>query len=228
MSGDKADEFRARTGHETGKNTDRHATRDRLHLADHIRNAETGNEGGGNLRQVIQLELLPSRKSVSLPYPASANTTSASIPAARAARSWSSAICGLVWKATASGTPAAARRSGSSTHSMRQIQAISDRQTGMIIGGRQAHRDLAVVLFAELSTVMPRHTDRVLAFLRHAGVIDNQGPGHPSLPAHCSIHYRANPHFSQALLIRPRQRPAYRALDRTGTSALRRGSRHRR
>ena len=47
----------------------------------------------------------------------SANTTSASILAARAARSWSSAICGLVWKTTSSGTPASARRSGSSTHS---------------------------------------------------------------------------------------------------------------
>ena len=58
---------------------------------------------------------------------------------------------------------------------MRQIQAISDRQAGMIIGGRQAHRHLAVVLFAELTAVLPGHANRVLALFRHTGVIDDQG-----------------------------------------------------
>ena len=57
---------------------------------------------------------------------------------------------------------------------MRQIQAIGDGQAGVIIGGRQAHGNLAVVLFAELPAVLPRHADRVPAFLRHAGVVDDQ------------------------------------------------------
>ena len=44
----------------------------------------------------------------------------------------------------------------------------------MIVGGRQAHGDLTVVLLAELPAVLPRHTDGVPAFLRHAGVVDDQ------------------------------------------------------
>jgi len=40
---------------------------------------------------------------------------------------------------------------------VRQIQAISERQAGVIVGRRKAHRDLTVVLLAELPTVLPRH-----------------------------------------------------------------------
>jgi hypothetical protein len=65
---------------------------------------------------------------------------------------------------------------------MRQIQAIGDRQAGVIVRGRQADRDLAVVLFAKLPTILSRHADRVLAFLRHAGVIDDQGPDRATSP----------------------------------------------
>src|SRR5271170_2675096 len=46
---------------------------------------------------------------------------------------------------------------------MREIETIGNRQAGMIIGGRQAHSDLAVILLAKLSTVLPCHTDRMLA-----------------------------------------------------------------
>jgi len=35
---------------------------------------------------------------------------------------------------------------------------------------------LAVILLAKLSTVLPRHTDRMLAFLGYAGVVDDQRP----------------------------------------------------
>src|SRR4051794_39221882 len=42
---------------------------------------------------------------------------------------------------------------------VRQIQAISERQAGVIVGRRNAHRDLAVVLLAELPAVLPRHAD---------------------------------------------------------------------
>jgi hypothetical protein len=59
---------------------------------------------------------------------------------------------------------------------MQQIQAVGDRQAGVIVGSRQAHCHLAVVLFAELTAVLPRHADRVFAFFRHAGVIDDQCP----------------------------------------------------
>ena len=40
---------------------------------------------------------------------------------------------------------------------------------------RQAHRHLAVVLLTQLATILPRHTDRVAALLRKAGVIDDPG-----------------------------------------------------
>ena len=58
---------------------------------------------------------------------------------------------------------------------MRQIQAIGDRQAGVIVGDRQADRNLAVVLLAELTAVLPRHADRVVALLRNAGVVDDPG-----------------------------------------------------
>ncbi len=45
----------------------------------------------------------------------------------------------------------------------------------MIVGSRQAHGHLAVVLFTELTAVLPRHADRVLAFFRYARVINDQG-----------------------------------------------------
>jgi hypothetical protein len=45
----------------------------------------------------------------------------------------------------------------------------------MVVGRRQAPRSLAIVLFAELSATLPRHADGVLALLRDAGVVDDQG-----------------------------------------------------
>jgi hypothetical protein len=44
-----------------------------------------------------------------------------------------------------------------------------------MIGQRQADRDLAVVLRALLTAILTRHPDRVRAFLRKAGVIDDPG-----------------------------------------------------
>src|SRR6266478_2459736 len=48
---------------------------------------------------------------------------------------------------------------------LRQIQAISHRQACVVIGKRQRHRDLAVVLLADLATVLPRHPHRVAPLL---------------------------------------------------------------
>src|SRR5580692_12229738 len=44
---------------------------------------------------------------------------------------------------------------------MREIETIGNRQAGVIIGSRQAHRHLAAILLAKLSTVLPCHADRV-------------------------------------------------------------------
>src|ERR671916_956727 len=44
-----------------------------------------------------------------------------------------------------------------------------------MIGQRQADRDLAVVLFAELAAILTRYPDRMAAFLRKAGVVDDPG-----------------------------------------------------
>ena len=57
-----------------------------------------------------------------------------------------------------------------------QIEPIGDRQAGVLVRHRQRHRDLAVVLLAELAAVLPRHADRMLALLGDAGVVDDPGP----------------------------------------------------
>src|SRR3954463_4856139 len=96
-------------------------------------------------------------------------------PASAAARIWSSAISGLVWKVISSGTPAFWRRAGSSAHSWRQVEAIGDGQAGRAIGERERHRHLALVLFAELAAALTRDPDRVPALLGKAGIVDDPG-----------------------------------------------------
>ena len=54
-----------------------------------------------------------------------------------------------------------------------QVEPIGDRQAGMVVGHRQTHRHLTVVLLAELAAVLPRHPNRVLALLRETGVVDD-------------------------------------------------------
>jgi hypothetical protein len=49
----------------------------------------------------------------------------------------------------------------------------------MVVGHRQAHRHLTVVLLAELAAVLPRHPNRVLALLRETGVVDDPVPHRP-------------------------------------------------
>jgi hypothetical protein len=57
----------------------------------------------------------------------------------------------------------------------RQIQAPGNRQARRMIGQRQADRDLAVVLLAELTAILTRHPDRVTAFLWKASVVNDPG-----------------------------------------------------
>ena len=70
----------------------------------------------------------------------------------------------------------------------------------MVIGQRQRHRDLAVVLLAELAAILPRHPDRVLPLLGKAGVVDDPGLDRP-VPLDRRQHHLA--HLGQHLLVRP-------------------------
>ncbi len=81
-----------------------------------------------------------------------------------------------------------------------QIQPIGHRQTRMIIGKRQRHRDLAVVLLAEPATILPRNADRMPALLRKAGIIDDPGLDRP-LPLDLRQHHLA--YLGQNRLVRP-------------------------
>src|SRR6266404_6530872 len=56
---------------------------------------------------------------------------------------------------------------------LRQVQAIGHWQARMFVGNRQRHRDLAIVLFAKLTTILPRNTDRMPPLLWQPGIVDN-------------------------------------------------------
>ena len=45
----------------------------------------------------------------------------------------------------------------------------------LFVGDRQRHGDLAVVLLAELSAVLPSYADRMGSLLRKPGIVDNPG-----------------------------------------------------
>ena len=79
-------------------------------------------------------------------------------------------------------------------------------------GHRQAYRNLAVVLLAQLTTILPGHADRVAALLRKAGVVDDPGldrlvtrDGRQYLFAHTAQHRLIGPqrlgHKVQQLLV---------------------------
>jgi len=83
---------------------------------------------------------------------------------------------------------------------LRQIQAIGHRQARVAIGNRQRHRDLTVVLFAELAAILPPHPDRVRSLLGEGGVVDD-----PRFDRPVTFNRRQHllPHLGQNLLIRP-------------------------
>jgi hypothetical protein len=83
---------------------------------------------------------------------------------------------------------------------LRQIEPVGDRQARVIARNRQAHRDLAVVLLAELPAILPRHADRIRALLREAGVVDDPGSDR-SLSLDDRQHLR--PHDRKHGFIRP-------------------------
>lgn len=57
----------------------------------------------------------------------------------------------------------------------RQVEFVGDRKAGCVGADREADGHLAVVLFADLSAVLPGDADRVFAFLRKAGIVDDPG-----------------------------------------------------
>jgi hypothetical protein len=67
---------------------------------------------------------------------------------------------------------------------------------------RQAHRSLAVFLLAHLTTILPRHTHRVTAFLRITRVVED--PGLDRLLA-CDRRQYTLAHLPQNRRVRPRR-----------------------
>src|SRR6267143_5704213 len=56
---------------------------------------------------------------------------------------------------------------------LRQVQPISNRKAGGVIGDRQRDRHLAIGLLAELSAILVVHADRMLALLGERRVVDD-------------------------------------------------------
>jgi hypothetical protein len=84
----------------------------------------------------------------------------------------------------------------------RQIQLIGYWQARLMIGDRQRHRHLAIVLLAELAAVLPRHANRVAPLLGQARVVDDPRLDRP-MPFHRRQYQFA--HFGQNCRVRPRR-----------------------
>jgi hypothetical protein len=73
-----------------------------------------------------------------------------------------------------------------------------------MVGQRQRHRYLTVVLLAELAAILPRDPDRVPPLLGKASVVDNPSLDRPAA-LDCRQHQFA--HFGQHGRVRPRRVP---------------------
>jgi hypothetical protein len=56
-----------------------------------------------------------------------------------------------------------------------QVEFKGNRQAGQVIGDRQRHSDLAVLLLAQLAAILAGHANRVRALLGKARVVDDPG-----------------------------------------------------
>ena len=83
-----------------------------------------------------------------------------------------------------------------------QIKLIRDRQAGIVIGQRQRHRNLTVVLLAELAAILPGHPDRVPPLLGKARVVDDPGRDRP---AALDRRQHQLAYFGQHRRVRPRR-----------------------
>lgn len=113
---------------------------------------------------------------------------------------------------------------------LRQIQPIPHRQAVAFVGHRDAHGDLAIVLLAQLTAVLPRHAHRVPSLPGKPGFIDQYRFGRPRAcdyplphiithsPEQCRVRpRRVSDKMVQTLMLRAhaiRREDALRALDR--------------
>jgi len=88
------------------------------------------------------------------------------------------------------------------TPHLRQIQPPCDGQTRTPGAHRQTHRRLAVVLFAELTAVLPSDTHGMLPLLGKTGIVHNPRH-HRTVFLHGWQHFV--PHLRQHLFVAPRR-----------------------
>ncbi len=69
-----------------------------------------------------------------------------------------------------------------------------------MVGQRQRHRDLTIILLAELAAILPGHPDRVLPLLGKAGVVDDPGLDRP-VSLDRRQHRLADPRFREGRLL---------------------------
>lgn len=60
-----------------------------------------------------------------------------------------------------------------------QVKPVRQRQTAGIVGNRERHCDLTILLLAQLPAILPGHADRMLALLGKRGVVDDPRPQRP-------------------------------------------------
>jgi len=70
------------------------------------------------------------------------------------------------------------------------------------VGNRQRYRNLAIVLLAHLSAILPRHANRVRSFFGKARIVDDPGLDRP-VALDLGENHLAD--FDQDLLVRPRR-----------------------
>src|SRR5215831_2055920 len=83
---------------------------------------------------------------------------------------------------------------------LRQVQSIGDGQTHVIVGDRQRNCYLAIILFAELSAILPRDTDGVLALFGKTRVVDDPCRNGA---VHLNIRYRMCTDALHHAVVRP-------------------------
>src|SRR5580693_5162067 len=83
-----------------------------------------------------------------------------------------------------------------------EIEPISDGKAGLMVGQRQRHRDLTVILLAELAAILPGHPDRVPPLLGKARVVDDPGL---DWPAALDRRQHQFCHLAQHRGVRPRR-----------------------
>jgi hypothetical protein len=79
---------------------------------------------------------------------------------------------------------------------------MCDRQAGGVIGERKRHGDLAIVLLAQLTAILPRNAYGMFALLGNASVVDD-----PGADGSCALDRRQNQflHLAHHRFVGPRR-----------------------